>query len=271
MDKQRLTLSVLTLLPLAVACGTETAGGDSAGTGSSSVAAAHGTGVTGVHWNVDSLTVDGRTTRSPGGAYLRIDRDGRVSGNLGCNGFGSTATVKDDRVDFGDVRTTEMACGKTPMAFEKRLVRVFGRDTFTTAVKGDKLTLTTGDGDRIGLTREADVPLHGTKWTITSVGTGDAARPLPAGAAAYFVLDRRQGTLSGRLGCNNVSAKATVRDGHITLGAPRTTRMVCDASLMDTERTLLSLFDGTVRYTLDHRSLALTSTNGTHVTAVAEK
>ncbi|MER5408289.1 META domain-containing protein [Streptomyces sp. NPDC002769] len=271
MDKQRLTLSVLTLLPLAVACGTETAGGDPGGTGSSSVTAAHGTGVTGVHWNVDSLTVDGRTTRSPGGAYLRIDRDGRVSGNLGCNGFGSTATVKNDRVDFGDVRMTEMACGKTPMAFEKSLVRVFGRDTFTTAVKGDRLTLTTGDGDRVGLTREADVPLHGTKWTITSVGAGDVARPLPAGAAAYFVLDRRRGTLSGRLGCNSVSAKATVRDGHITLGAPRTTRMVCDASLMDTERTLLSLFDSTVRYTLDHRSIALTSTNGTHVTAVADK
>ncbi|MFD8424169.1 META domain-containing protein [Streptomyces sp. NPDC059668] len=271
MDKQRLTLSVLTLLPLAVACGTETAGGGTAGTGASSVTAAHGTGVTDVHWNVDTLTVDGRTTRAPGGAYLLIGRDGRVSGNLGCNGFGSTATLKDDRVDFGALRTTEMACGKTPMAFEKSLARAFGQDTFTTAVKGDKLTLTTGDGDRIGLTREADVPLHGTKWTITSVGTGDVARSLPAGAVAYFVLDERRGSLSGRLGCNEVSATATVRDGHITLGAARTTRMVCEASLMDTERDLLRLFDGTVGYALDHRGLALTSANGTHVTATADQ
>ncbi|MFJ8009018.1 META domain-containing protein [Streptomyces fagopyri] len=270
MDKQRLTLSVLALLPLAVACGTETAGGGPAGTGSSSVSAAR-TGVTGVHWNVDSLTVDGRTTRAPAGAHLRIGRDGTVGGNLGCNGFGSTATLKDGRVGFGDVRMTEMACGKSPMAFERSLARVVARDTFSTAVKGDKLTLTSDAGDRIGLTREADAPLRGTKWTITSVGSGDVARPLPAGAVAFFVLDERQDALSGRLGCNNVSAKATVRDGHITLGSPRTTRMVCDASLMETERALLRLFDGTVNYVLDHRSLALTSANGTRVTALADK
>ncbi|MFE4548216.1 MULTISPECIES: META domain-containing protein [unclassified Streptomyces] len=263
MDKQRLTLSVLTLLPLAVACGT--------GTGPSSVGAARDGGVTGVHWNVESLTVDGRTTRSPGGAYLRIDRDGRVSGNLGCNGFGATATVRGDRLGLGSLRTTEMACGKTPMAFEAGLARAFGGDTLTTAVEGDDLTLTTHAGDRVALTREADAPLLGTKWTITSVGGGDVAGSLPAGAAAYLVLDGRRGSLSGRLGCNSVSAKATVRDGHITLGAPRTTRMMCDASLMDTERTLLRLFDGTADYVLDHRSLALTSANGTQVTAVAEE
>lgn len=269
MDKQRLTLSVLTLLPLAVACGTETPGGGAAGAGASSVTAA--SGVTGVHWTVDSLTVDGRTSRSPGGAYLRVGRDGRVSGNLGCNGFGATATLKGDRVDLGEVRMTEMACPTVPMAFEDRLLRALGQDPLTTAVKGDKLTLTTGAGDRVGLTREPDAPLNGTKWTITSTGTGDVSRSLPEGAVAYLVLNERDSTVSGRLGCNRVSARAVVRDGHITLGAPRTTRMVCDGSLMDIERTLLGLFGGTVDYTLDHRSLALTSANGTSVTASAER
>lgn len=64
---------------------------------------------------------------------------------------------------------------------------------------------------------------------------------------------------------------ATVRDGHITLGAAKTTRMMCDGSLMDTEKTLLGLFDGTVGYELDHRTLTLTSANGTVVSAVAGK
>ncbi|MEU9286017.1 META domain-containing protein [Streptomyces sp. NPDC048275] len=260
MDKQRLTLSVLTLFPLAIACGAE-AGSDSVGSSP----------VTGVHWTVDSLTVDGKTSRSPGSAYLKIAEDGEVSGNFGCNGFGSTATIKGDRVDFGEIQMTDMGCPKEPMTFEASMSRTFADDTLTSAVKGDKLTLTTDGGDRVSLSKEQDAPLYGTKWTITSLGDGDTAHSLPAGAKAHFVLDEKRGTLSGNLGCNDVSANATVRDGHITLGTPKTTRMMCDGSLMDTEKTLLSLFDGTVTYQLDHRSLALTSENGTSVGAVADE
>jgi heat shock protein HslJ len=264
MDKQRLTLTALTLLPLAVACGTQP------GSGSSSVGAGSSP-VTGVHWTLDSLTVDGRTRQAPESAYLRIGEDGRVSGNAGCNSFGSTITLKGDRVDFGDIQMTDMGCPKAPMAFEESLSRTFAGGTFTSKVKGDELTLTTDDGDRVDLTKEQDAPLYGTRWKVTALGDADVAHSLPAAAKAYLVLDKKQGTLSGSLGCNHVSAMATVRDGHITLGAAKTTRMMCDGSLMDTEKTLLSLFDGTVGYELDHRTLTLTSANGTVVSAVADK
>lgn len=171
MDKQRLTLSVLTLLPLAVACGTETAGSGSAGTGSSPV--------TGVHWSVDTLTTQGRTRQAPDSAYLRIGEDGRVSGNLGCNGFGTTATLKGERIDFGEIEATDMGCQKDPMTFEETLSRAYADDTFTSEVKGDKLTLTTDGGDRVSLTKEPDAPLYGTKWTVTSLGDGGVAQSLP--------------------------------------------------------------------------------------------
>ncbi|GAA5033318.1 META domain-containing protein [Streptomyces siamensis] len=264
MDKQRLTLTALTLLPLAVACGTEPgSGSNSVGPGSSPV--------TGVHWTVDSLTVDGTTTKAPASAYLRIGADGRVSGNAGCNSFGSTATVKGDRVDFGDVSMTDMGCQKAPMVFEQRLGRAIADGGLTSEVKGDKLTLTTRDGDRVNLTKEQDAPLYGTKWTVTALGDANVSQSLPKGADAYFVLDKKDGTLSGRLGCNHVSAETTVRDGHLTLGRAKTTRMMCDGSLMATEKTLLGLFDSTVRYDLDHRNLTLTSTNGSVVSAVAER
>ncbi|MFC7259109.1 META domain-containing protein [Streptomyces lutosisoli] len=266
MDKQRLALTALTLLPLAVACGTESAGG-SGSVGSASAP------VTGVHWTINSLTVDGTTRQAPASAYLRIGEDGRASGNLGCNGFGSTATVKGDRVEFGRLETTDMGCQKGPMTFEENMSRTFVNSSFTTKVKGDKLTLTTDDGDRVSLSKEQDAPLYGTKWTVTALGDANIAQSLPKGAEdkAYFVLDKKHGTLSGRLGCNHVSAKATVRDGHITLGAPKTTRMMCDGSLMDTEKTLLGLFGGTVVYELDHRTLTLTSTNGAIISAVADE
>ncbi|MFE1291646.1 META domain-containing protein [Streptomyces sp. NPDC058751] len=118
------------------------------------------------------------------------------------------------------------------------------------------------------LTREKDAPLRGTRWTVTALGDGRVSRPLPKGTDAYFVL-REDGTFEGRFGCNHASGRAVVGDGNITLGPARTTRMMCQDSLMRTEKTLLGLFDGKVTYTLDHRGIALTSENGTVLDAVA--
>jgi heat shock protein HslJ len=47
--------------------------------------------------------------------------------------------------------------------------------------------------------------------------------------------------------------------------------MMCDASLMGTERALLGLFGGQVSYRVDHGTITLTSGNGTIVRAVAAK
>ncbi|MET7982454.1 MULTISPECIES: META domain-containing protein [unclassified Streptomyces] len=121
-----------------------------------------------------------------------------------------------------------------------------------------------------GRAQEREAPLRGTKWTVTALGDNNVSRPLPKGANAYFVLGE-DGTLDGLLGCNHASAQATVGDGHITLGRARTTRMMCQDSLMRIEKTLLGLFDGKVAYMLDHDGIALTSANGTVVSAVADE
>ncbi|KAB1149157.1 META domain-containing protein [Streptomyces luteolifulvus] len=253
MDKQRLTLAALTLLPLAAACGTENAASDAVGAGSS---------VTGVHWAVDDLTVDGRTTEAPGTAYLRIADDGKVRGNLGCNNFGAEAGFDDGRVSFDGMSATEIACQGVPVTFEETLARTLSDGDLTARMKGDQLTLTTADGDRIRLTKETDAPLYGTKWLITSPDTD---------GRAHLTFDQKSGKVSGSLGCNEVNARATVRDGQITLGTAATTRMMCDTSLMKSEKSLLRLFDGTVSYVIDHRTLTLTSENADSVGAVADK
>ncbi|MFF1447450.1 META domain-containing protein [Streptomyces sp. NPDC058274] len=265
MYRQRLTLTALTLLPLAMACGNETAG--------DAVRSDAGPDLAGTYWTVDSATVDGTTQRAPAGARVEIGDHGKVQGNYGCNHFNATATFKDGRLDLGPVTSTEMACEKAPMKFESTLARTLSDGALITKVADDALTLTTGAGDRVRLTKEKDASLYGTKWTVMSLGDGDVAQSLPKGAdgKAYLVLDKKKGTLGGRFGCNHGSAKATVRDGHITLGRPTTTRMMCDGSLMDTEKRLLGLFDGKPTYALDHRTLTLTSANGEKVTAVADK
>ncbi|MFF3513884.1 META domain-containing protein [Streptomyces sp. NPDC002573] len=284
MDKHRLALTVLTLLPLVVACGTGAAsdgssGSASAGTGSASA----GTGsvvrrtdpssVTGVHWRVDSLSSGGTTRKAPDGAYLRIDDHGRAHGNYGCNSFGAAAAFRDGRIDFGPAEATDMACAKEPMAFESAFSRALAGRSLAAAVDHGRLTLTTENGDRVRLTREGDASLHGTRWRITALVDKDVASSLPAAAAgkAWFTLDRKAGTASGSLGCNRFTARATVRDRHLTLSSPRTTRKMCDGSLMSVERNLTERLARPLSYRLTHRGITLTSENGKGVQAAAER
>ncbi|MFG2132753.1 META domain-containing protein [Streptomyces sp. NPDC048751] len=112
-------------------------------------------------------------------------------------------------------------------------------------------------------------PVTGVRWTIDSA-TVDG-KPHRTNGDAHLTFDQKTGKVGGRLGCNHVNATATVRDGHITLGRPATTRMMCDASLMDTERSLLRLFNTTLSYRIDHDTLALTSENGDTLRAVADE
>ncbi|MFF9814699.1 META domain-containing protein [Streptomyces sp. NPDC014006] len=109
----------------------------------------------------------------------------------------------------------------------------------------------------------------GTDWRIQSITTHEGTDHPKS--TAHLSLDAKTGKAGGRLGCNHFSATATVRDGHITLGSPTTTRMMCDASLMHTERTLLGVFNSTLRYRIEHRTLTLTCANGTIIQAVARK
>jgi heat shock protein HslJ len=254
-QKQRMTLTAAAMLvPLMAACGSEKADG-----GSGSVGA--GKPVTGVRWSVDSVTTDGRTQKAPTGAHVTIDK-GRAEGSFGCNDFSAEATVDGDRVRLGKTRSTQMACENKPMAFETRLARALSGQELKAKVDGDRLTLTTARGDTVRLTEAKDAPLAGTEWTFTTPR---------ADGRAHLTFDLKKGTVSGSLGCNEVNAKATVRDGHITLGPPATTRMMCEDSLMADEKTLLRLFDGKPEYRVDHQTLTLTSENGTRVQAVAER
>ncbi|GAA4802135.1 META domain-containing protein [Streptomyces ziwulingensis] len=249
-----MTVAAIALVPFAAACGNEKADG---GSGS---ADGGGRPVTGVHWNVDSVTVDGRTHRAYGAAHLTIGADGRAKGSYGCNDFSAEAAVDGDRLRLTDATATGRACEGTPMAVERALSRALAAGPLTTEADGGRLTLTTSAGDTVRLSERRDTALYATGWKVTAPD---------AEGRAHLAFDRDRGTVSGSLGCNRVNAEATVRDGHITLGAPVTTRMVCEGSLMDTEKRLLELFDNQVDYRIDQQTLTLTSANGTSVRAVA--
>ncbi|WP_326629061.1 MULTISPECIES: META domain-containing protein [unclassified Streptomyces] len=261
---QRMAVSVLALLTLA-ACGTES--GSGSGDGSGSVRT--GLPVTGVHWNVDSVTAGGKRTAAPDGAHVTITPDGRATGNFGCNHFTAAVRVDGDTVTVKPATTTEMGCDKDLQQFERALSSTFsGR--LTAAATEKHLTLTTAKGDSIAFTSEPSAPLIGTTWTVTGLVSGSAASSLPAGAEKKARLSfGKDDSVQGIPGCNQIRGAAKVSGSAITFGRINGTKMMCPDPQMKVERALLAILAGKTTYRIDHRTLTLTAANGEGFSATA--
>ncbi|MEV5607222.1 META domain-containing protein [Streptomyces sp. NPDC052225] len=258
-------------LPLA-ALVTVTACGNEKAPGSVKVG---GAPVTGVHWTVESVTVNGTTTKAPGGAYLEFVSDERVRGNYGCNHFDAEAQVTADTVDLGKSDTTLMLCeDKDQRAFEKTLARALADKNTIKAegAKHDRLLLTRPNGDTVTLAERRDAELVGTTWTVTGLTSDGVAQSLPKAAQdrARLVFGK-DGRVSARLGCNSGGAKATVKDGHITFGRLVTTKMGCFGAAADIERTMRNVLDGKASYAIQGDSLTLKTPDGTGIGLTARK
>lgn len=281
MRTQRMTLVSLTLLPLLAACGSETTSGSDGPSASKAPSSSTSkaptaptapmTSVTGVRWSVDSLTVAGEDTVSPDKALLEIGEDGEVNGTLGCNDFHATAEMTAGALAFTDVGFTEMACAQDVMDFEDSL-----RDTLTEGrlkprVDGGELTLTTEDGDTMRLSKAKEAQLHGVTWTVDALVDDNTATSLPSGTMGkvWFTIDRRTSRFSGSLGCNRVTARATVGDGHLTLAGLGSTRRICSGEVMKTERALKELLQKKLAYEVGPDNLTLTAEDGRGLGAIA--
>ena len=74
-------------------------------------------------------------------ARLTFDKDGKLSGNGGCNSLGGDYKVKGDQITFGAVAATLMACPDPQMAEESAVYQVL-TDTASFKIEGNMLTIT---------------------------------------------------------------------------------------------------------------------------------
>jgi heat shock protein HslJ len=74
--------------------------------------------------------------------------DGKLSGNVGCNGFGGEYEVKDDILTLGPVMSTMMFC-KGPVGDQEMGTLAVLKDSAKFVLDGDKLTITSADGSAV--------------------------------------------------------------------------------------------------------------------------
>jgi heat shock protein HslJ len=72
-------------------------------------------------------------------------KDGKLNGNVGCNGFGGDYQVKGDALTFGPVMSTMMFCEAVADQESGTLTVLQEKATFV--LDGNTLTITSGDGN----------------------------------------------------------------------------------------------------------------------------
>ena len=86
--------------------------------------------------------------------------DGKVNGNVGCNGFGGDYTVEGNDITFGQLVSTLMFCEGPVGDQETTTLNVF-TGTTTFELEGDTLTITSEDGSAVVvLARKSSYPSY---------------------------------------------------------------------------------------------------------------
>ncbi|WP_161310483.1 META domain-containing protein [Streptomyces sp. SID3212] len=265
MQKQQSTavtaITALALLALA-ACGTETSSTTTTGA-SGEDASVRESALTGVRWNVESVTVGGRRTAGVAGTSLEFGDTTQATLATGCDEYEVDVSVADDTVTVGKKRMTATAdCVLNLDALNEALDAAFA-GKLTSKVTGDRLTLTSSDGDVLALTSGPPAPLTGTKWTVNALASDGSAARLPAGTdgSASFTL-AADGSVRGNLGCNGFSARAKVSGDTLTFSRVISTKMACTGPRAAVEKHLLKVLRGKVTYEVNHGGLWLTGADG---------
>jgi len=74
--------------------------------------------------------------------------DGKLNGNVGCNGFGGDYEVKGDTLTLGPVMSTMMFC-EGPIGDQEMGTLTVLKDSVKFVLDGDKLTITSADGNSV--------------------------------------------------------------------------------------------------------------------------
>lgn len=254
-------VAVVAVALLAAGCATAPGNGDGAANNTSVAFEPPLVGT----WQLASfLGADGGTVRAVAGTVplVTFDRDGRVSGTVGCNHFSADYTSSGNRLSIGPAISTLMYCA-SPAGVMDQEARVLAllRLAAGYAIAGDTLTvLDPGGNGLVTLDRAADprdAPLVGTTWRLDGFMENGTARSALAGTDASVVFGA-DGRLSGTTGCNDLSGLYTADDARVSIGPLAVTGRACpDPDLMRQERELLAALQVTATCDIEGDRLTL--------------
>ena len=194
-------------------------------------------------------------------------KDGNLSGKAACNTYNGSYLVDGDRISFGPLMSTMMACEPATMDQETGyLAAIDLADTFV--VKGESLEIFDQNGEIVLAFVATESPsLVGTSWLLTFYNNGKGGMQsviIDTEITADFSED---GTMSGSAGCNRYNTSFEAADDTISIGVAASTEMACmdPEGIMEQEIQYLAALQNAATYTIQGDRLEIRDENGSGV------
>jgi len=213
--------------------------------------------LTGKVWALTQLA--GKPPVAGTGISAQFGADGKVSGSAGCNRYTGTYTTSGNSITFSSpMATTMMMCDAPVMEQESAYLKALG-EAKTYAVKDDQLTLAGANNNSLAVYKAQTQDLAGTSWEAVNYNNGKQA---VVGVITDTTLTAdfgKDGTLSGKAGCNTYSGGYKTNGNQITIGPLASTMMACDqpAGVMDQETQYLAALQSAATYQIEGNVLEL--------------
>ncbi len=264
------------LLALAACDGTQDGGAPASPSPARPRPAGAGGLLSGGVWAIRKVDVGGRTENLPPEVrgWIALGNDGTASGSYGCTPFHRKAEVTATHLTLGEevaplpapslspapptdgpgpCRPDDVAGAPALADFEKKVRAAFGGELSlgTRQSSGHPLELHVRNrrGDDIQLAQARGEDFFGIRWQLVDTTFYDEHGPAFTAGARMYLDFHEDGSVSGKLGCNDVTAKVTFAGTHLYFSnAALTTRRTCGAEIMKEEASVLATLRKSLNY-----------------------
>lgn len=204
---------------------------------------------------------------TPDGVDITIAfAEGTAAGYAGCNRFSASYTADGDRLSFGPVMSTRMACDEDAMQAEAEFLGLLG-DCVGLELGDDSLSLLDADGAVVlEFGAEGTAGLLGD-WVVN--GLHFPAREAVMSVRGELLVHFDDEGVNGFAGCNSFSGAFDADGTSVRIGPLMSTRRFCGEdeepdgpSVMEQEAALLAALENSVTAQLEGDRLILLRPDG---------
>ena len=218
--------------------------------------------LTGQVWALTDL--GGKAPLQDTGLTIQFNSDGTVGGSSGCNQYSGNYTASGSSLTINTpLASTMMMCAQPVMVQESAYQAALGTVKAYT-VSGDKLTLFGPNNTAIASYKAASQDLAGTSWNVIGYNNGKQAVTSVIAGTQMDIQFGKDGTVSGKSGCNTYNGPYTVNGNQIKIGPLASTMMACGdpAGIMDQEQQYLTALGTAATYQIENNVLELRTSDG---------
>lgn len=212
------------------------------------------------HWVLEQI--NGKPVLEGTLPTLSFRGDKEVGGNASCNGFFGEYSVKNGKLTFSPLASTEMYCAEPAGLMDQEAAYLAALESGATyRIEQGKLFIVNAAGETVLVFSAQDMSLNGAAWNLTAFNDGQNLVSLVNGTE--ITAEFKDGKVAGSSGCNSYNGAIKQNGLDLSFGELASTLAVCqEKGVMEQESAYLQALAKVTRYIVEGKQLTLFEANG---------